>query len=90
MSYRQNNKTDSRQWLKRNASRLNRLGIPYEVISDHDRFLLAVQEGWDQESGWRAAWIDDEDIDELLNILKEKFDSSGWDLVYVLKRRAEA
>lgn len=89
MYYRQSNKLQSKQWLKKNAWRLNRLGIPSEILSDHDRFLFVVQEGWDLESGWRATWIDDNDIDELLLILKERFDSSGWDLVSVLKRRAE-
>lgn len=89
MSYRRNNKDKSERWLKRNASRLKQLGIPDEIVCDHRRFLFAVQEGWDLESGWKAGWIADSDVDDLLELLRKQFSSAGWDLTSELERRAK-
>ncbi|WP_144435567.1 hypothetical protein [Roseovarius atlanticus] len=73
-------------WRRKNAPRLIQLGIPEIIVSDHHRFLLAVQNGEDFESGWTAYWIDQVSGPSLLALLLEQFDPLGCDLVDKLQR----
>ncbi|MFN3208367.1 MAG: hypothetical protein ACE369_05090 [Roseovarius sp.] len=73
-------------WRRKNAPRLIQLGIPEIIVSDHHRFLLAVQNGDDFESGWRADWIAQKDAHTLQVLLTEKFGGIGWELVRALGR----
>ena len=74
-------------WRKQNAPRLIGLGLPEDIVTDHHRFLLAVQNGEDYDSGWTAEWIAQKDIAALHALLSSEFDNIGWELVRFLERR---
>ncbi|MDU8927475.1 hypothetical protein RXV86_08780 [Alisedimentitalea sp. MJ-SS2] len=76
------------RWRRANANRLAELGFPTEVVDDHNRFLLAVQNAEDWETGWNSGWIVDNDAAPLLSLLTERFEP-GEDLVDNLHRRID-
>ncbi|WP_371225904.1 hypothetical protein [Roseovarius sp. 2305UL8-3] len=73
-------------WRKHNAQRLIELGIPEAIVTDHHRFLLAVQNGEDFDSGWTAYWLNSQTGPKLLSLLVDSFDPIGYDLVDRLQR----
>ena len=87
MGARQDNRGELKAWLKRNRHKLTLIGLPSDIAADCRRFLLVVQNGEDQESGWDSSRLNDDEATALLSLLQERFDDVGWDLIGVLERR---
>ena len=91
MRYKASNKDPANRWRSKNQYRLERAGIPHDVVVDNHRFWFVVQEGIDLcESGWTVTWITNEQAAELLSVLVEFLGGDrSWDLIDHLHRKLE-
>ena len=71
---------------KYNFDALARLGMPSGIVPNYHRFLLAVQNGNDFESGWCSESDISGEATGLLRLLEEQFDDESWDLIENSKR----
>lgn len=81
---------DLDRWGRRHASARVALGIPTTIVEDHRRFLLAVQNAEDAESGWTSGRVEGACVGALLSLLLEVFADLGRELIADLQRRAAA
>ena len=84
--FRQDNKNAMSAWRKYNFDALARLGMPSGIVPNYHRFLLAVQNGNDFESGWCSESDMSGEATGLLRLLEEQFDDESWDLIENSKR----
>lgn len=94
MSFRSSKLTDpeSSRWRYKHRRFLIGCGIPEEVVDSDQRWCYMLLHGDDElQTGWSSDWISIEQTIDLLEFLDmEISDTTGYELVDVLRRRIAA
>jgi hypothetical protein len=82
----------SSRWRVANRSLLGECGVPDEDIGSDRRWVYVLLHGDDYPgTGWDVEWVSPRQAAELLAVLERDLPSAvGYDLVRLLRRRAEA
>ncbi|EBA12100.1 hypothetical protein [Roseobacter sp. CCS2] len=89
MSYRKTSSDPLDEWRKINIVVLIELGIPAEIIADHQRFLRAIDQGEDEQTRWNFGWVKPENTRELFTLLGQHFTPNNSYLMRELAKRLD-
>ena len=85
--FRQNNKSAEKLWLKKNAHRLIKFGIPPELLEDEFRWWHLLSHGFDvNEHDLR---LNSYEAEPLYKVLSEFYDPKSLDFLRELERQIE-